>query len=274
MTLKHAFFFVKAYNPHLICLMLPISKPFQRKCPFIVDTQQHMESLDAIKHAWMSDRLVHIHLAETDLEGSSSMNGPITGQACNPTPYTRICLMRLLTPSQRDTQPWATLSPQCATCSHLVLKQCLRVRECENALAVAKHLQTKPEIISVSYPFLEDSTSFENAKKHFSAGGGIVSFSFSDKTSAYAFLNRLHIIKRGTNVQDNKSLIIATYHTIYAEYSTEQKAEFGLTEGMIRLSVGIEDLEDLIADIDQALVKDEPIEINEENSNKPYMFDL
>ncbi len=43
---------------------------------------------------------------------------------------------------------------------------------------------------------------------------------------------------------------------------------------MIRLSVGIEDLEDLIADIDQALVKDEPIEINEENSNTPYMFDL
>ena len=132
----------------------------------------------------------------------------------------------------------------------------LRVqRSCQNALAVAKHLQSKAEIISVEYPLLENSNYFANASKQFSGGGGIVSFSFSDKETTYAFLNRLNIIKRGTNVQDNKSLAIATYHTIYAEYSDEQKAAYGLTEGMIRLSVGIEDLEDLLADIDQALAK-------------------
>ncbi|WP_051906867.1 MULTISPECIES: aminotransferase class V-fold PLP-dependent enzyme [unclassified Sulfurospirillum] len=132
----------------------------------------------------------------------------------------------------------------------------LRVqRSCQNALAVAKHLQSKAEIISVEYPFLENSNYFANASKQFSGGGGIVSFSFSDKEATYAFLNRLNIIKRGTNVQDNKSLAIATYHTIYAEYSDEQKAAYGLTEGMIRLSVGIEDLEDLLADIDQALAQ-------------------
>ncbi|AHJ14321.1 aminotransferase class V-fold PLP-dependent enzyme [Sulfurospirillum multivorans] len=130
----------------------------------------------------------------------------------------------------------------------------LRVqRSCQNALAVAKHLQSKAEIISVEYPLLENSNYFANASKQFSGGGGIVSFSFSDKETTYAFLNRLNIIKRGTNVQDNKSLAIATYHTIYAEYSDEQKAAYGLTEGMIRLSVGIEDLEDLLEDIDQAL---------------------
>lgn len=130
----------------------------------------------------------------------------------------------------------------------------LRVkRSCENALAVAKHLQSKPEIISVEYPFLETSRYRTHASQYFNGGGGIVSLSFKDKASAYTFLNRLNIIKRGTNVQDNKSLAIATYHTIYAEYSDEQKAAYGLTEGMIRLSVGIEDLEDLIADIDQAL---------------------
>ena len=132
----------------------------------------------------------------------------------------------------------------------------LRVqRSCQNALAVAKHLQSKAEIISVEYPLLENSDNFANASKQFSGGGGIVSFSFSDKETTYSFLNRLNIIKRGTNVQDNKSLAIATYHTIYAEYSDEQKAAYGLTEGMIRLSVGIEDLEDLIEDIDQALAK-------------------
>ncbi|MDD3343417.1 MAG: aminotransferase class I/II-fold pyridoxal phosphate-dependent enzyme [Sulfurospirillaceae bacterium] len=149
----------------------------------------------------------------------------------------------------------ASLSPQSAYLLSLGIETMdLRVqRSCQNALAVAKHLQTKAEIIHVEYPFLETSTQYANASKQFSAGGGIISFSFNDKESAYAFLNRLNIIKRGTNVQDNKSLAIATYHTIYAEYSDEQKVGYGLSEGMIRLSVGIEDVEDLIEDIDQAL---------------------
>lgn len=149
----------------------------------------------------------------------------------------------------------ASLSPQSAYLLSLGLETLdLRVqRSCQNALSVAKHLQTKTEIVNVEYPFLENSDYYANASKQFSGGGGIVSFSFKDKEATYAFLNRLNIIKRGTNVQDNKSLAIATYHTIYAEYSEAQKAAFGLTEGMIRLSVGIEDVEDLIADIDQAL---------------------
>jgi O-acetylhomoserine (thiol)-lyase len=149
----------------------------------------------------------------------------------------------------------ATLSPQSAYLLSLGLETMdLRVkRSCENALSIAKHLQSKAQIISVEYPFLETSRSYANASKQFSAGGGIVSFSFKDKEATYAFLNRLAIIKRGTNVQDNKSLAIAPYHTIYAEYSDEQKRTYELTEGMIRLSVGIEDVEDLIEDIDQAL---------------------
>lgn len=149
----------------------------------------------------------------------------------------------------------ATLSPQSAYLLSLGLETMdLRVkRSCENALNIAKHLQSKAQIISVEYPFLETSRSYANASKQFSAGGGIVSFSFKDKEATYAFLNRLAIIKRGTNVQDNKSLAIAPYHTIYAEYSDEQKHTYELTEGMIRLSVGIEDVEDLIEDIDQAL---------------------
>lgn len=132
----------------------------------------------------------------------------------------------------------------------------LRVqRSCSNALAVAKHLQNKTEVVSVDYPFLENSLAYANASKQFSGGGAIVTFSLENKERAYAFLNALAIIKRGTNVQDNKSLAIAPYHTIYAEYSDEQKASYELNEGMIRLSVGIEDLEDLLADIDQALAQ-------------------
>ncbi|MCD8544996.1 MAG: PLP-dependent transferase [Sulfurospirillum cavolei] len=129
----------------------------------------------------------------------------------------------------------------------------LRVqRSCHNALVVAKHLYAKNEVIRVDYPLLESSASFAASSKQFSGGGAIVTFSLASKEKAYAFLNALKLIRRGTNIQDNKSLAIAPYHTIYAEYSDEQKKRFCLNEGMIRLSVGIEDVEDLLLDIDQA----------------------
>ena len=151
----------------------------------------------------------------------------------------------------------ATLAPQSAYLLSLGLETLdLRVkRSCENALLVAKHLQSKAEVVSVDYPLLETSRAYANSLKQFSGGGAIVTFSLENKEKAYTFLNNLLIIKRGTNIQDNKSLAIAPYHTIYAEYSDAQKASYELNEGMIRLSVGIEDLEDLLEDINQALAK-------------------
>ena len=149
----------------------------------------------------------------------------------------------------------STLSAQSAYLLCLGLETLdLRVRRsCQNALSVAKYLQNKAQIIRVDYPLLETSSSYENASKQFSGGGAIVTFSLENKEKAYAFLNALKLIRRGTNIQDNKSLAIAPYHTIYAEYSEEQRLSYQLTQGMIRLSVGIEDIEDLLGDIDQAL---------------------
>lgn len=272
-------------NPHLIVPDFTAIKSLlaEHNVPFIVDTTATPWNLfDAKKHGVD----VEVISATKYISGGGHVLGGLivdngTYDWSNHetlAPYTRkfgpnALILRLRKETYRNLG--ATLSPQSAYLLSLGLETMdLRVkRSCENALAVAKHLQTKPEIISVSYPFLENSPSFENAKKHFSAAGGIVSFSFRDKASAYAFLNRLNIIKRGTNLQDNKSLIIATYHTIYAEYSTEQKAEFGLTEGMIRLSVGIEDVEDLLEDIDQALFVEtlEPIASEPETT---YAFDV
>lgn len=151
----------------------------------------------------------------------------------------------------------------------------LRVqRSCSNALAVAKHLQNRSEVIRVDYPLLEDSRAYENASKQFSGGGAIVTFSLSDKKKAYHFLNTLKLIRRGTNIQDNKSLAIAPYHTIYAEYSEEQKLSYELNEGMIRLSVGIEDLEDLFEDIDQALAYEETAILEKMDVQGSYSFDV
>jgi len=151
----------------------------------------------------------------------------------------------------------ASLSPQSAYLLSLGLETLdLRVkRSCSNALAIAKHLLTKKEVLSADYPLLSSSYAYANASRQFSGGGAVVTFSLANKEKAYHFLNHLNIICRGTNIQDNKSLAIAPYHTIYAEYSDEQKASYVLNEGMIRLSVGIEDLEDLIEDIDQALAQ-------------------
>lgn len=270
-------------NPHLIVPDFTAIKSLlaEHHVPFIVDTTATPWNLfDAKKHGVD----VEVISATKYISGGGHVLGGLIvdngtydwSNHTNLAPYCKkfgpnALILRLRKETYRNLG--ATLSPQSAYMLSLGLETMdLRVkRSCENALAVAKHLQTKPEITNVSYPFLENSPSFENAKKHFSAAGGIVSFSFRDKTSAYAFLNRLSIIKRGTNLQDNKSLIIATYHTIYAEYSTEQKAEFGLTEGMIRLSVGIEDVEDLLEDIDQALFVE-----TLEDSNEPetYAFDV
>lgn len=130
----------------------------------------------------------------------------------------------------------------------------LRVKKsCENALKIAQYLQTKKSVVSVNYPLLETSNAYAIASKQFSLGGAILTFTMEDKASAYSVLNQLKLVKRGTNIQDNKSLAIAPYHTIYAEFSDEAKKEYLLHEGMIRLSVGIEDSEDLIADLENAL---------------------
>lgn len=170
----------------------------------------------------------------------------------------------------------STLSAQSAYLLSLGLETLdLRVqRSCSNALSVAQYLQEKPQIISVDYPLLESSHSYENASKQFTGGGAIVTFSLANKEKAYDFLNKLKLIRRGTNIQDNKSLAIAPYHTIYAEYSEEQRASYELNEGMIRLSVGIEDLEDLLEDIDQALVHEEPVVLAKEEMQGSYAFDV
>ncbi len=125
----------------------------------------------------------------------------------------------------------------------------------ENVLVLAQFLATHNKVQSVNYPNLEGNLYYEVANEYFLFAGSVLTFDLSSKAEAYAFMNNLELIRRATNIQDNKSLIIAPYHTIYAEYSDEAKKSFGLREGTLRLSVGIEDIEDLIFDIENALSK-------------------
>lgn len=126
-------------------------------------------------------------------------------------------------------------------------------KSAQNTKNLVDFLLSQSKVIKVTYPSLENSRYKNLAEKYFLFSGSVLTFDLENKSKAYKFMNNLSIIRRSTNVQDNKSLIIAPYATIYSEYSADEKKSFGLREGTLRLSVGIEDIEDLINDIQFAL---------------------
>jgi len=131
----------------------------------------------------------------------------------------------------------------------------LRVdRSCENALALAKQLQNHPKVKRVLYPGLPEDRFHELAKAQFGGRyGGIVCFELADKEACFTAMDRVKLIKRATNINDNKTMILHPASTTFIEYSEEEKAKMQVGEALIRLSVGIEDLEDLTEDLTQAL---------------------
>lgn len=133
----------------------------------------------------------------------------------------------------------------------------LRVdRAIENSLKVAEYLKGHEKIKTTVYPGLADSNYKALVDKQFSGkGGSIVCFELETKEQCFALLDNLNMIKRSTNLNDNKSLIIHPASTIFSEYTPEQRTEMQVGEGLIRLSVGIEGAGDLIADLEQALEK-------------------
>jgi len=123
-----------------------------------------------------------------------------------------------------------------------------------NALALAQWLEKQPQVKTVNYPWLESAPDYERAKRLFPRGvGGILTFDLASRDACYAFQDALHLIRRATNINDNKSLIIHPASTIFCEFDAEQKAAMGVRETLLRLSTGIEDEEDLIEDLQRGL---------------------
>lgn len=131
----------------------------------------------------------------------------------------------------------------------------LRVEKCyQNCMTLGEYLKSNTTIKQVGYPGLESDKGYNFAKKYFNGvPGTIMNFDLESKAACYAFMNKLEIIRRATNLNDNKSLIIHPHSTIYSEFSEEERAKAGIKDTMLRLSVGIENVEDLIDDIEQAL---------------------
>lgn len=125
---------------------------------------------------------------------------------------------------------------------------------CANALRIAEFLEKNPKIRSVNYPALKSSRYYEIAKKQFGdRPGGLLTFDLASKEQCFKFMNSLKLIRRATNLNDNRTLILHPASTIFCEYSGQIKEEMGVRETMLRLSAGIEDTRDLIGDIESAL---------------------
>jgi O-acetylhomoserine (thiol)-lyase len=151
----------------------------------------------------------------------------------------------------------ACLSPYHAYLQSLGLETlALRVNQaCANALKIAQTLKADPRIKSVNYPGLPDSPYHELAKAQFNGQfGAILTLELADKPTAFQFLNRLTLIKRATNLGDNTTLAIHPASTIFVEYTKEDREAMGVSDGLVRLSVGIEDSADLLEDLRQALL--------------------
>ena len=129
-------------------------------------------------------------------------------------------------------------------------------RHCENALALAEALENHAEIADVKYPFLPSHPQYELAKKQMKGGGGIVTFEVKGgKERAFRFIDALEMILYTSNLGDSRSIATHPATTTHAKLSDIERAALGIMPGTIRLSVGLEDKEDIIEDILQALEK-------------------
>lgn len=145
----------------------------------------------------------------------------------------------------------ASLGPEAA--HHIAMGSetlALRVqRQSDNAMAICQYLQAHPKVKRVYYPGLEDHPQHARAQELFRAFGGLFSFELQPEVDLWDFLNGLNVIVKSSNLGDNRTLAIPVAHTIYFEMGAERRASMGIDESLIRISSGIEESEDLIADL-------------------------
>lgn len=125
---------------------------------------------------------------------------------------------------------------------------------CENATAVADFLAAQKKVVRVLYPFRADHPQAALARAQMSGGGGVVTFEIAGgKAAAFRFARALALIDISNNLGDAKSLITHPATTTHQRLSADARAELGVSDGMMRLAVGLEDVADLCEDLEQAL---------------------
>ena len=126
-------------------------------------------------------------------------------------------------------------------------------RQCDNALALAKLLDAHPKVAKVYYPGLESHPQHATAQRLFKKFGAILSFDLIASEDCCVMLNKLNIVINATHLGDNRTLALPVAPTIYGEMGLEARQKMGISETMVRCSIGIENTIDLIADFEQAL---------------------
>lgn len=129
-------------------------------------------------------------------------------------------------------------------------------RHCDNAEALAKRLEGNPKLNWVKYPFLPSHPAYAIAKKQMSRGGGLLTFELKGGLeSGRKFLDALELLSLTSNLGDSRSIASHPASTTHSKLSAEEQASVGITPGLIRISVGLEYIDDIANDIEQALAK-------------------
>lgn len=127
-------------------------------------------------------------------------------------------------------------------------------RHCENALKVAEFLENHPNVEFVKYPFLKSHPNYEVAKKQMKAGGNIVAFEVKGGIEGGRnFLNRIKMCSLSANLGDTRTIVTHPASTTHSKLSDDERNEVGISPGLVRCSVGLENVDDIIADLQQAL---------------------
>ena len=127
-------------------------------------------------------------------------------------------------------------------------------RHCQNALTLAQHLEKHPDVSKVKYPFLPSHPQHELAKKQMKLGGGIVTFEIKGGLDqGRRFLNALKMISHTPNLGDTRTIAIHPASTTHSKLTDDERAAVGIMPGLIRIAVGLEDVNDIIGDVNQAI---------------------
>lgn len=130
------------------------------------------------------------------------------------------------------------------------------IKHCENAKKLAEFLKAHPRVSWVNYPGLNCNIFRERVVKLFDGhGGALLAFGLGDKRKTFRFIDSLKLAKNLANLGDVRTLVIHPGSTIFHEFTSGEKKEMGVSEDMVRVSVGIEDFEDIQADFEQAIEK-------------------
>ncbi|CAM4236356.1 trans-sulfuration enzyme family protein [Gillisia limnaea] len=127
-------------------------------------------------------------------------------------------------------------------------------RHCENALKVAEFLEKEPRVERVKYPFLKSHPDYEIARKQMKQGGNVVSFIIKGGIEAgRSFIDAIKLCSLSANLGDTRSIVTHPASTTHSKLSEEERLETGIYPGLVRVSVGLEHVDDIIGDLKQAL---------------------